>query len=122
MKIATLVINVLVGLVFTVFGLNGFLNFIPMPEMPDGPVKTFTGVMMSTGFMHVVKALEVIFGVMILANFKRPLAYVLLMPIIVCIVLFEILIAKQPGLGILLLLLNGFLLWTNREKYSAMLS
>jgi putative oxidoreductase len=116
MKIATLILNVLVGLAFTIFGLNGFLNFIPMPEMTGDPA-TFIGVLASTGFLKVVKALEVIFGAMILANFQRPLAYLLLMPIAVVIAMFEIFIAKQPGIGILLTALIGFLIYANREKY-----
>ena len=32
MKIATIIARVLLGLVFTIFGSNIFLQFIPMPE------------------------------------------------------------------------------------------
>ena len=37
MKTVSLVARILLGLVFTVFGLNGFLHFIPMGPMPTGP-------------------------------------------------------------------------------------
>jgi hypothetical protein len=50
-----------------------------------GNAATFMGVLVSTGFLMVVKALEVIYGGLILANIQRPLAAVLLAPISVCI-------------------------------------
>jgi putative oxidoreductase len=121
MKIATLIINILVGLVFVVFGLNGFLHFIPMPPMTGDPA-TFIGVIASTGFLQVVKILEIIIGACILIGFQRPLMYVLLMPIVISILLFELLIAKQPGIGVLLFALNAYLLYTNRERYMPMIN
>jgi uncharacterized membrane protein YphA (DoxX/SURF4 family) len=35
MKIATIIARTLLGLIFVVFGLNAFFNFIPMPP-PKG--------------------------------------------------------------------------------------
>jgi putative oxidoreductase len=116
MKIATTVSTYLVGLVYTVFGLNGFLHFIPMPPM-SGDAGAFAGILMSTGFMQVVKIIEIICGVMLLANFKRPLAYILIAPITVCILLFEILIAKTPGIGIVLTALVAFGLYSFRDRF-----
>ncbi len=121
MKYFNLIASVLVGLVFTVFGLNGFLHFIPLPPM-EGNAATFIGVLASTGFLSLVKALEIVFGLMILANFQRPLALLLLMPIAVCILLFELLIAKTPGIGVLLVALIAGLIYTNREKYMGIVS
>jgi putative oxidoreductase len=121
MKIATLILNSLLGLVFVVFGLNGFLNFIPMPPMA-GDAGTFAGVIASTGFLKVVKILEIVFGACILIGFQRPFMYILLMPIVVGILLFELLIAKQPGIGVLLFVINAFLLYTNRDRYMPMIN
>jgi putative oxidoreductase len=121
MKIATLILNSLLGLVFVVFGLNGFLNFIPMPPMA-GDAGTFAGVIASTGFLKVVKILEIVVGACILIGFQRPLMYILLMPIVVGILLFELLIAKQPGIGVLLFVINAFLLYTNRDRYMPMIN
>jgi putative oxidoreductase len=116
MKVTNLIINVLVGLAYTVFGANFFFNFIPMPPMTGDPA-TFIGVLASTGFMTVVKVLEIVGGLMLLTGVQRPLGYVILMPITVVIAMFEIFIAKQPAIGILLFLLLSFLIWSNRERF-----
>ena len=42
MKIAVLIARVLLGLLFLVFGLNGFLNFLHMP-MPSGLAGQYMG-------------------------------------------------------------------------------
>lgn len=121
MKIVTLVANGLIGLVYVVFGLNFFFHFIPMPPM-SGDSATFIGVLASTGFMTVVKVLEIVIGLFILGGVQRPLMYVLLMPITLNILLFELLIAKQPGIGVVLTGLLAFLIWNSREKYLPMVS
>jgi hypothetical protein len=47
--------RVLMGLMFFVFGLNGFLNFIPRPKdpMPEAAVALFQGLMKS-GYMIIL--------------------------------------------------------------------
>ena len=42
MKIAALIARILLGLLFFVFGLNGFLHFIPMGPMPTGVAGDFS--------------------------------------------------------------------------------
>jgi preprotein translocase subunit Sss1 len=121
MKYLLLIANGLVGLVFFVFGLNGFLNFMPMPPM-EGDTAVFAGVLMSSGYMYAIKVLETIFGAMILFNFHRPLAYMLLAPIVIGIFFFEIFIAKEIGIGLVLTGLLGFLIYTNRERYMPIVS
>lgn len=78
-----LIARILLGLIFFVFGLNGFLNFIPTPpEMPE-PMKTFMAGMMATGyFFPLLKATETVCGALLLANRFVPLALVVLAPII----------------------------------------
>jgi putative oxidoreductase len=122
MNIVSTLLNVLLGLVFVVFGLNGFLNFIPMPATMGPDMDAFGGVMASTGFLKVIKALEIVCGLMIIGNFKRPLAYIILFPIVVGICLVELLIMKQPGIGLLLVAILGFLIYQNRDKYMPMVA
>jgi uncharacterized membrane protein YphA (DoxX/SURF4 family) len=43
MKILTLIARILLGLIFVVFGLNGFLNFLSMGPMPSGLAGQFIG-------------------------------------------------------------------------------
>ncbi|AFK01634.1 hypothetical protein Emtol_0480 [Emticicia oligotrophica DSM 17448] len=120
MKIVNLIITYLVGLVFFVFGIEHFVHLLPKPEM-TGDAATWAGILMSSGYMTVVKILEIAFGAMLLANFKRPLAWLLLLPIVVNIALFEVFIAKTPGIGIALLLMNSYMVYSNRETYKGLI-
>jgi uncharacterized membrane protein YphA (DoxX/SURF4 family) len=88
------VARVLLGLVFVVFGLNGFLNFLPQPAPPTRAL-AFLGGLASTGyFFPLLKATEVLGGALLLAGFV-PIALTLLAPIIVNIVAFHTFLA--PG-------------------------
>jgi hypothetical protein len=99
MKIASLIARILLGLVFTVFGLNGFLHFIPMGPMPTGTAGQFAGALAASHYMVVVSGLQVGTGVLLLLNQFVPLALTLLGPVIVNIVLFHALMAPS-GLGL----------------------
>ena len=88
MKIAVLVARILLGLMFLIFGLNGFLNFLHMP-MPPGPAGQYMGVLFLSHYLHVVFLLEVIGGVLLLSGQFIPLGLVLLGPVLVNILLFH---------------------------------
>ena len=111
----------LLGLVFFLFGLAYFLHL--MPEQPmAGDSGTYVGLLASTGYLSVVKALEVLCGLLLLIPKTRALGYILVAPIIVNIALFEICIAKQPGIGIVMILINAVGIYLNREKYMSIIS
>jgi putative oxidoreductase len=88
MKTAALIARYLLGLIFLVFGLNGFLNFIPMPP-PSGTAGQFVGALFVSHYLTVVLLLELIPAVLLLINRYVPLALTLLAPIIVNILLFH---------------------------------
>ena len=92
MRIAALVSRLLMGLVFVVFGLNGFLHFIPMPP-PAGVAGQFLGALFASHYYVVIFGLQVIGGLLLLINRYVPLALVLLGPIIVNIFFFHALMA-----------------------------
>jgi putative oxidoreductase len=94
MKIVTLIARILLGLLFLVFGLNGFLHFIPMPP-PPGVAGQYLGVLFVSHYLVFVFAVEVIGGALLLANRFVPLALLLLGPIIVNILLFHSLMAPE---------------------------
>lgn len=104
------------ALVYLVFGSNYFFHFIPMPPM-EGNAGTFTGVLYSTHFLAFVKVLEILFGALLLWPLTRKLALLLIAPISVNILLFELFIAHQPGIGILLVLLNAVAIYQHRKNY-----
>ena len=95
MKIVSVIARVLLGLLFLVFGLNGFLNFIPMGPMPLGLAGQFTAALFESHYMTVVFTLELAGGVLLLLNRYVPLALMLLAPVIVNIVLFHVFMAPS---------------------------
>lgn len=116
MKIVKIVATYLLALPFLIFGLNFFFNFIPVPPM-EGDAASFIGILIGSGFFTVLKVIEISLSLMLMFNFRKALALVLLAPISLNIFMFEIFIAKMPGIGLLLVALNLFLLITNYNKY-----
>jgi putative oxidoreductase len=94
MKIASLVARLLLGFVFLVFGLNGFLHFIPMPP-PAGLAGRFMEVVFASHYWVLIFAVQAIGGLLLLVNRYVPLALVLLGPVIVNILNFHILMAPE---------------------------
>jgi putative oxidoreductase len=95
MKIAALIARILMGLAFLVFGLNGFFHFIPAGPMPEGAAGEFTDAMMKSHFFMMVAAVQIVGGVLLLANRYVPLALVILGPVIVNIFFFHLLMAPS---------------------------
>src|SRR6476620_48699 len=89
MKIVILIARLLLGLVFVVFGLNGFLNFIKGP-MPTGLALQFIGALILSHYFWVVAAVQIAGGVLLLANRFVPLWLVLLGPVIVNIICYHV--------------------------------
>src|SRR5258706_5354280 len=90
MKILTLIARLLLGLIFVVFGLNGFLNFLSMGPMPTGLAGQFIGALALSHYYWVVAGLQVIGGMLLLVNRFVPLALVLLGPVIVNILCYHV--------------------------------
>jgi putative oxidoreductase len=118
MKIATLIARILLGVLFLVFGLNGFLHFIPLP-LPSGLAGQYMGALFVSHYLVVVFLLQVIGAALLLANRFVPLALVLLGPIVVNILLFHSLMAPA-GLPLALsaTLLWGILFYSVRQAFA----
>ena len=118
MKILTLVARILLGLLFVVFGLNGFLNFIKGP-MPSGLALQFIGALIQSHYFWMVAALQIAGGVLLLVNRYVPLGLVLLGPVIVNIVLYHALM--DPGgivLAIVVVILWLIVFYSQRQYFS----
>jgi len=119
MKIAALIARILLGLVFSVFGLNGFLHFIPMGPLPSGPAGQFLDALMQSHYVFVVSALQVAGGVLLLVNRYVPLALVLLGPVIVNIFFFRLFMDRGGlPLAILVVILWGIVALRHRQYFS----
>ena len=94
------------GFVFVVMGLDGLIGFLPMPQ-PEPAAAEFIGAMMATGFLWpLLKIVEVIGGVMLLAGKYVPLGIVLLAPAVIPILGFNILVAPSAMvMGLLVMVL-----------------
>lgn len=111
------------GLAFLVFGLNGFLQFLPQPPMSGAPAD-FLGALFVTGYMFpLIKGTEVVAGALLLSNRFVPLALTLLAPILVNIVAFHAVLAGGGGLGLplVLLALEIALAYFYRDAFAPML-
>ena len=94
MKTASTIARYLAGVIFLVFGLNGFLHFIPLSP-PSGVAGQFMGALFVSHYLTLIFALQVIGGVFLLANRYVPLALAILAPVIVNILSFHALMAPS---------------------------
>jgi putative oxidoreductase len=123
MKIATIIARILLGLVFVVFGLNVFFNFIPTPPPPKNEAGAFMGALFSSGYLYAVKCFEIAGGLLLLIGRKVPLGLTLLGPVLVNILFYDIFL-DHTGLpiGIVVAALYLFLLWVYRAAFAGLLS
>lgn len=120
MKIVTIIVRVLLGLVFSVFGSNAFLHFIPMPPMSGHPGE-FMGSMQATGYLSAVAAFQVIGGLLLLTGRFAPLGLTLLGPIILNILLFHIFMDRNGmPTALVICFLSLFLLWQYRVAFAGL--
>ena len=94
MKTASTIARYLLGVIFLVFGLNGFFHFIPQPP-PTGLALQFFIAVSASHFMAAVFAVQLIGGVLLLLNRYVPLALVLLSAVIFNIVVFHVTMAPS---------------------------
>jgi putative oxidoreductase len=119
MKIAALIARILLGLVFFVFGLNGFLNFIPTGPLPTGLAGQFVTVLIQSHYVLFVSAIQLAGGVLLLVNRYVPLALVLLGPVIVNILLFHVLLNRTGLLiAIIVAILWCIVAFRHRQNFS----
>jgi hypothetical protein len=111
--------RVTLGLIFTVFGLNGFLHFIPTPP-PGGAAGEFLGALAASGYMFpLIKATELVTGMLLLAGRFVPLALTVLAPVVVNIVAYHAFLAPA-GLAVplLALALGVYVAWAERKAFA----
>lgn len=124
-KIAPAIARFLLGLPLVVFGLNGFLNFIPQPEtaLPPGAEKFSVALLESGYMMPLIGATLLTVGVLLVLNRFVPLALVLFAPFIVNSLAFHLFL-EPTGLvpaGVFLAL-HLYLAWAYRAAWRPLFS
>jgi putative oxidoreductase len=94
MKVVSTISRFLLGIVFIFFGLNGFLNFIPMPPIP-GVAGQFIGALFLSHYLVAIMFVQLVGGILLIANRYVPLALTFLGAVIVNILFFHVFM--DPG-------------------------
>jgi uncharacterized membrane protein YphA (DoxX/SURF4 family) len=117
--------RILLGLPLFIFGLNGFLNFIPQPKtpLPEGAV-AFATALMATGYMmQLIGGTMLVVGALLLINRFVPLALALFAPFVVNSLAFHIFL-EHSGLPMAAVFaaIEVYLAWAYRAAFRPMLS
>ena len=121
MRLAITAARIVLGLIFLVFGLNGFLGFIPQP--PPAPASgALLGAFAESGYLFpLIKVTEIVTGALLLAGRFVPLALIALLPVTVNILALHLFLDPAlPGMAIAVVVfaLNVFLIWAYRAYYA----
>lgn len=116
------ILRILLGLGFTVFGLNYFLSFMPPQDPPPAEAGAFLGALVSSKLLTLVKLVEIGAGLLLLSNRFVPLALALLAPVLVGMVFFHAMLAPAGIVPALVFTaIEIALAWFYREAFAPML-
>jgi putative oxidoreductase len=115
MKIVSTIARHLLGMLFTVFGLNGFFNFIPQPPPANPLAIQFFVSISSSHFAAFFFAVQLVGGLLLLSGFFVPLALTLLAAELYNILAFHLTLSPgiAPGLIACVLWVLVFLQYRN---------
>lgn len=117
------VTRILLGLAFVVFSLNYFIPFLPPQGDIPAPALGFIGAFAGAGMLTLVKVIELVAGIALLANRAVPLALTLLAPILVGIAWFHAALAPAgTGIAVVLVVLELVAAWGYRSAFAPMLA
>ncbi|WP_158792120.1 hypothetical protein [Granulicella sp. L60] len=122
MKITSIIARYLLGLMFTVSGLNGFFRFIHEPPPANPLAIQFFAVMTASHFDAFVFGVQLLGGLLLLSGFFVPFALILIAAELYNILAFHLTLA--PGVATLLV---SCVLWVPvflqyRESFQGILS
>jgi putative oxidoreductase len=121
----TMGIRILVGLAMVVFGLNKFLNFMPQPEpgAMGADMVTLATILSASAFMKIVALIEILGGVALIIGKYVPLALTFLVAVMLNAALFHFFYdTKNIGGALVFLVLCLYLVYTQKERFSSLLS
>ena len=123
MKTVKFIVCLLFGLMFINAGLDKFLHYMPVPEMPPQLLKVGEAFMTIKWLMPLVGFIEVLGGLLFILPKTRALGAIVIFPVLIGIVLHNMTFMPE-GLVIagVLLLINLWVIIDNREKYRCLVS
>ena len=121
-KYPPIIAGIVLGLLFVMASVMFFLKLGPKPDFPEGsPTAMFFGAFGPTGYLTFVKVFELIGGILVAIPRTRNLGLLVLGPIIVNILAFQIFVAKGKDLlnpmVLLVVVLALYLLWVGRKSF-----
>lgn len=123
MRIATIIVRVLLGLLLLFSSVSYFFHLFPEPEL-TGDMKTFNeGLAASKYLIPLVKVIELLCGVAFVSGKFIRLANIVFLPVSVNILLTHVFLAPE-GLAIaaFVFLANVFLIYRYWDSYKGMLT
>lgn len=117
----TKIVRLLLGAMLVLFGLNKFLGFIPLPELPENAASFMTSLSTTGYVLKTVGVLEIIIGVLLLTKKWVAFALTLLAPISINILLFHLFLDVEGIAGALIVaVLNGMLIYKHWPQYKSL--
>ena len=118
MKIATIIIRYLVGLLLLFASISYFFHLFPEPVM-TGDMKTFNDGVNASGYlMPLVKTVELLCGIAYVTGKFNKIANIILMPISINILFVHVCLAPEGiPTAVFLLVANIFLIYTKWDSY-----
>jgi uncharacterized membrane protein YphA (DoxX/SURF4 family) len=117
-----LIARISLALIFVIYGVNYFIPLVSLPATSAAGQSLLDAFAASGFFLPLLRLTQVVTGVALLAGRFVPLALVIIAPIVVNIVLYDIFLdpAGLP-MGLLLLALLSFLGWAYCDDYECLL-
>ena len=117
-----LVLRLILGVILLIFGLNTFIQFMPMPEPPEGAGKLLWAFAESGYIFPMIGVVKIVVGLLLLINRYVALALLLLAPFSVNIILFHLVLdPKGIAAALIVTALNIYLLFVNKAKFDSVL-
>ena len=121
MQSLSIIPRILLGLIFVVFGLNGFFHFLKVPAVPVSAQNYLSCLFSAPYFLYLVKGSEVFFGFLLLWGLWIGFALVGLAPIVINIFLFHFFLDPDGvQVGGVILGVWGILFATNWSRVSCL--
>jgi putative oxidoreductase len=115
-------VSFLLGAMMINSGFNKFLNYMPVPEMNEAAGATMAAFIQSGWLFPLVAVVEIIAGALLFSKKFRALGAIMLLPIIIGILLFH---AVQDSstlpIAVVLLAINGWIIFENKDRYLPMI-